>query len=323
MQRLITHLVLALSAAWAIGPVAHAQTAEPRAGCPPVAQMPTQEQIAEGLRNATDRGALWALAKDGRTSYLYGTLHVGQMAWAFPGPNLVKAIQQTQVLAVEVDISAPTLQAEMQTAMAEKEPLALSAQEQARLDAQADAACIPRQALAALHPVMQAITYVALSGRHDGLDPGFAQEASLIGAARARQVPVVSLESIGEQMKLLVPRDAATARQALDRILGGLESGRSQTELLRTSRAWERGDMDTLSSLEKLCQCQPTAEERDFMTRLLDGRNPALAQRIASEHAKGQPVLAAVGILHMTGPQALQVLLQQQGFVVTQLHPKP
>ena len=291
--------------------------------CPAPAQPPTQEQAAELMKNAKDRGALWTLTKDGRTSYLYGTLHVGQMAWAFPGPNLVKAIRQTQVLAVEVDISAPTLQAEMQTAMAEKEPLALTAQEQARLDAQADAACIPRQALAALHPVMQAVTYVSLSGRHDGLDPGFAQEASLIGAAKSRQVPVVSLESIGEQMKLLVPADAATARQALNRLLEGLESGRTQAELVRTSMAWAHGDMDTLSSLEKLCQCQPTAEDRDFMTRLLDGRNPALAQRIANEHAKGQPILAAVGILHMTGPQALQLLLQQQGFVVTQLHPKP
>ena len=277
MQRLVTCLALSLIAAWALSPVAHAQTAAPRAGCPPVAQIPTQEQIAEGMRNATDRGALWALEKDGRTSYLYGTLHVGQLAWAFPGPNLVKAIQQTQVLAVEVDISAPTLQAEMQTAMATKEPLALTAQEQARLDAQADAACIPRQALAALHPVMQAVTYVSLSGRHDGLDPGFAQEASLIGAAKARQVPVVSLESISDQMKLLVPADAATARQALNRLLEGLESGRTQAELVRTSMAWAHGDMDTLSSLEKLCQCQPTAEDRDFMSRLLDGRNPALA----------------------------------------------
>lgn len=290
---------------------AHAKTE-----CPPVPQAPTQAQLVDGMKNAKDRGALWTITKDGRTSYLFGTLHVGQMAWAFPGPKLTQALRETQVLAVEVDITAPSTQADMQAAMAQAAKLDLTEKDQARLDAQADAACIPRAALASLHPVMQAITYVVLSGRHDGLDAAYGQEPNLIAFARAQQRPVVSLESIASQMAVLLPKDGAAARKSFDRVLTDLEAGKSRGQLARIGKAWETGNMDMISSLEKLCECQPTEEERAFSKVLNDDRNPHIAQRIAEEHAKGKPVLAAVGLLHMTGAKALTTLLTEEGFEV-------
>lgn len=307
MKRTLTALALSLG----LFASAHAKTE-----CPPVAQPPTQEQLADGFKNAKDRGALWTISKDGRTSYLYGTLHVGQMAWAFPGPKLMQALRETQVLAVEVDVTAPSTQAEMQTAMAQAAKLDLNAKDQARLDGQADAACLPRAALASLHPVMQAITYVVLSGRHDGLDAAFGQEPTLIGFARAQQRPVVSLESIASQMAVLLPKEPAAARQSFDRVLADLEAGKSRGQLARISKAWETGNLDMVSTLEKMCECQPTDEERAFTKVLNDDRNPHIAQRIAEEHAKGKPVLAAVGLLHMTGAKALTTLLAEQGFEV-------
>jgi uncharacterized protein YbaP (TraB family) len=307
MKRTLTAIALSLG----LFASAHAKTE-----CPPVAQPPTQEQLADGFKNAKDRGALWTISKDGRTSYLFGTLHVGKMAWAFPGPKLMQALRETQVLAVEVDITAPSTQAEMQAAMAQAAKVELGEKEQTRLDAQADAACIPRAALASMHPVMQAITYVVLSGRHDGLDAAFGQEPTLIGFARAQQRPVVSLESIASQMAVLLPKDAKVGRQMFDRSLSDLEAGKSRGQLARISQAWERGDLESVGTLEKLCECTPTDEERAFTKALNDDRNPTIAQRIAEEHAKGKPVLAAVGLLHMTGPKAVTTLLAEQGFEV-------
>jgi uncharacterized protein YbaP (TraB family) len=307
MKRTLTAIALSLG----LFASAHAKTE-----CPPVAQPPTQEQLADGFKNAKDRGALWTISKDGRTSYLFGTLHVGKMAWAFPGPKLMQALRETQVLAVEVDITAPSTQAEMQAAMAQAAKVELGEKEQTRLDAQADAACIPRAALASMHPVMQAITYVVLSGRHDGLDAAFGQEPTLIGFARAQQRPVVSLESIASQMAVLLPKDAKLGRQMFDRSLSDLEAGKSRGQLARISQAWERGDLESVGTLEKLCECTPTDEERAFTKALNDDRNPTIAQRIAEEHAKGKPVLAAVGLLHMTGPKAVTTLLAEQGFEV-------
>ena len=52
------------------------------------------------------------------------------------------------------------------------------------------------------------------------------------------------------------------------------------------------------------------------MRKLNDERNPALADGIEAQHRQGKRVFAAVGALHMTGPQALPLLLAQRGFKV-------
>ena len=287
--------------------------------CPPVAQPPTAAQIEQGQREARDRGALWRLRKDDRVSYLFGTAHVGQLAWAFPGPKLQQALRETEVLALEVDLSAPGVQAEMAQAQAQAASLRLSPQEQARLNRQADLACLPHQALAALHPVMQAVTYTVLAGRREGLDPAFGQEAMLLGWAKAAGRPVVALESVGLQMRALLPRQPEAARRLLQLSLEGLEKGEAARTLQRLGQAWSEGDLERLSDLAALCQCQPSAEEQALHRRLNDARNPHLAERIAAEHAKGRPLLAAVGLLHMTGPQALPGLLRKKGFDVERL----
>ncbi|RZL39554.1 MAG: TraB/GumN family protein [Rubrivivax sp.] len=286
------------------------------AGCPPTAQPPTAEQMQAAQAAAKDRGALWQLRKDGRVSYLYGTVHVGKLDWAFPGPQLQAAMRATEVLAVEINPLEPGFMADVQTAQAKAAKLELTSAEQARLDAQADAACLPRPALAALHPVMQAITYVSLAGRRDGLDPAFGQDMVLLGGAQALKRPVVALESVASQMAVLLPADPAAARELLNQTLDSLQRQESRLSLKRIGQAWEVGDLDVIGSPAKLCDCVPTAQEMQLMRRLNDDRNPTLADRIAEEHAKGKPLLAAVGTLHMTGPQALPRLLQERGFEV-------
>lgn len=287
-----------------------------QASCPPVAQAPTPEQLQAAQAAAKDRGALWRLRKDGRVSYLYGTVHVGKLDWVFPGPQLQAALRATEVLAVEVNPMDPAFAAEVQAAQTQAAQLTLTSAEQARLDAEADAACLPRTALAALHPVMQAVTYVSLAGRRDGLDPAYAQELVLLGAAQATQRPVVALESVASQMAVLLPVDAAEARALLNQTLDSLQRHESRTSLRRVSLAWERGDLDAMDSPAKLCDCVPTAQELQFLRRLNDDRNPGLADRIAEEHGKGKAVFAAVGALHMTGAQALPGLLKARGFEV-------
>lgn len=303
---------LALITLALLQPAAHAS----EAGCPPVPQMPTPELMQQAQAAAKDRGALWKLSKDGRVSYLYGTVHVGNFTWTAPGPQLKAAVMATEVLAVELNMMDPAFMAEFQAAQAKTGKLELTSDEQARLDAEADAACIPRGALAAMHPVMQAITYVSLSARRDGLDPAFGQETVLLGAAQVLKRPVVALETVAGQMAVLVPADAAEARAALQETLDNLKSQRSRTGLRRIAQAWEQGDLETLGSPAKLCECVPGEQELRMLRRLNDDRNPGLADRIAQEHAKGKPVLAAVGLLHMTGPQALPQLLQARGFEV-------
>lgn len=287
--------------------------------CPAPLQPPTQDQMAGYMKAAKDRGALWTIEKDGRTSYLYGTIHIGRMPWMFPGPKMMAALQDVGALAVEVDVTAPDTRPQMMAAMAAAPALALTDADRARLAKLLEAECLPAGALDALHPVMQVITISALIGRRDGLYPEFSQEAKLTGIARAANRPVVALESIALQMGVLLPRDAAEARTAFDEGLRDLEAPDVRQKIQHLADVWERGDLEAMDTVEEVCQCQPTTLQREAFVRLNDGRNPGLARRIAEEHAKGVPVLAAVGILHMTGDKAIPKLLAEMGFEVTRI----
>ena len=75
--------------------------------------------------------------------------------------------------------------------------------------------------------------------------------------------------------------------------------------------------MEALQNYAQWCDCLTTEEEQRFMQAINDARNPGMAQGIAQLHDKGQRVFAAIGMLHMTGPKAVQNLLRQAGFQVT------
>lgn len=295
-------------------------TATASTDCPPAPQIPTAAQSAELAQAATDRGFLWRLSRDGRSSYLYGSLHIGRAAWLFPGPALRQAWAETELLALELDLGDPaTLQA---LALAGQARTPLPQAVQKRMDEQSRAVCLPPQALAALHPILQVSTLALFQARWDGLDAAFGQEMALMALARQQSRPIVALENAEEQMQALIPADAKEAQQLVEQSLAQLERQQVRGSMLKLTQVWAAGDLARLQSYEQWCDCVKTAADRRWFSKLNDGRNPQLAARIAALHAAGKPVLAAVGALHMSGPQALPRLLQTLGFSVERLPPR-
>jgi len=289
------------------------------AACPPVPQPPTAEQVQAARREARDHGFLWRISKQGHSSYLFGTLHVGKLAWIFPGPHLRDAIAATDTLALELDITDPELTRSPPPAATA--PLALPDSTRARLARQVAVACLPEGALQRLHPLMQAVTLTVLSARWEGLDAAFAQEVVLAGAARAQARPIIALESAQAQMALLVPRDADEARRLLDQTLEQLERGRARPLLRRLADAWADGRLGELEDYSTWCECADSDEDRAFMRRLNDDRNVPMAERIDALHGQGKRLLVAVGALHMTGDQGLPRLMAARGYTVERLVP--
>ncbi|MFI4930156.1 MAG: TraB/GumN family protein [Burkholderiales bacterium] len=287
--------------------------------CPPATQIPTAEEIQSAQRNARDRGFLWRISKQGRSSYLFGTLHVGKLPWAVAGPRLRDALAATDTLALELDITDPELQHNPPAAA--MAPLALPDAMRARLSRQVAAACLPEQALQRFNPLMQAITLTVLSARWEGLDAGYAQEIVLAGAARAQHRPIVALESAQAQMALLLPSDPDEARHLLDQALEHLEQGRARPLLRRMADAWADGRLSELEDYTNWCECADTSEDRTFLRRLNDDRNAPMADRIDALHGQGKRVLVAVGALHMTGEQGLPRLMAARGYIVERLVP--
>jgi len=86
--------------------------------------------------------------------------------------------------------------------------------------------------------------------------------------------------------------------------------------LNRVAQVWADADHAALSRYDEWCDCRKTEADRLAMKRLLDDRNPALAEQIAALHAGGKTVFAAVGSLHMIGPSGLPQLMARHGFTV-------
>ncbi|MEO8362053.1 MAG: TraB/GumN family protein, partial [Vicinamibacteria bacterium] len=121
-----------------------AQTSAPST-CPPAAQQPSPSEIAELAKNAKDHGFLWKATKDGKTSYLYGTIHVGRTDWMFPGPVTMSALRGTDAIALELDMMDPSIVQRLQAGMAPRAGAKLPSKLDERLKTQLKAACLPDQ----------------------------------------------------------------------------------------------------------------------------------------------------------------------------------
>lgn len=310
MKRLFCLAMLAVAA--------FAARAQPAASCPPQAMPPTAQQMQAAQAQAKDRGFLWRVSKDGRTHHLFGTIHVGKLEWAVPGAKLRTALADAQTLAFELDPLDPAIQSSLRSAGAGSPKLPPALDEQ--LKRQLQRACLPVQALAGMHPMMQAMTAVLIDAARDGLHVGYGQEIALSGFARSRQLRTVSLETPERQIAALIPADAAQAERYLASTLEQLQSGLGRKVLLRMAAAWERSDLQEIETYERWCDCVKTDDDRALLTALNDERNPAMAERIEALHGEGRRLFVAVGALHMTGPKALPALLEARGFKVGRVY---
>jgi uncharacterized protein len=283
--------------------------------CPPQATAPSPEQLWRGVAEARDRGFLWRITRDGRSSYLYGTVHIARVGWMVPGPRVAAALAASDLVALELDMLDPNVQRRLAAAMAADPAAPLPELLQRRLHAQLDAACLARQAMAALAPELQLAALTTLAAREDGLDPAYAIDTTLAVHARAFGKAVISLESPEMQVALL-RGDPASAPQAMDHALRQLELGEARSMLQRIARLWDEGRADELERYAQWCGCAETDADRAALRRLLDERNEPLAERIAAEHGAGRRVFAAVGALHLVGPVGLPALLAARGFEV-------
>ena len=290
------------------------RTAATPPSCPPEPAPLPAERLAARAR---DRGLMWTLQRDGRTSYLYASLHVGRPDWAAPGPRLRAALAQVDAVALELD---PLDRDAWQ--MPPMPELPLDAALRRRLEAQAAAVCLPPGALATTHPLLQTSTYMLLRARSLRLDVRYGQEMLLSQWARDRGLPVLALETLQGQLEALLPADEEAARHELRANLRQLERPASLLRTLDTMvSVYDRGDLARLNRYAEWCDCVTDAADRTALRRINDGRNPALAERISELHQRGQSLLVAVGAMHMTGPRALPALLREHGFEVTLMPP--
>lgn len=290
--------------------------------CPLLAEPPAQAQWLQALPGPVDRGLLWRIEKDGRVSHLYGTVHVGRPDWISPGPQVMAALAAADRVAFELDLLDPDVLQRLQRAARApagqpRLPDALAE----RLAQQRSLACVG-SLLEGLRPELQVITLVSLSLRGDGLDPAWGIDGWLARLAHARRQTVLSLETPEQQVALLVAPRPAEVATVVRRGLDELEDPATRRVALRLAEHWAASDLAAIENFAQWCGCLESEAERQAHQAGVLARNPAMAERIATLHQRGARVFAAVGALHMTGPEGLPALLARRGFQVELLLPQ-
>lgn len=293
---------------------AGAALAQPAPACPP------PPLGAQALREAMkqpprDRGLLWRVEKAGRTSWLYGTLHVLRPDWAVPGPRVRAALLASDTVALELDLGDPeAARVFRQPADPQRRERVLAGLRE-RMDRAAARACVSAQALAGGEPMLQLMTVGLADARRDGLYPELAADAVLWGMARRLGKPVVGLETAQAQLDALRPPREDDEHLLIDRGLQDMESGEAEAVLRRLADAWARGDASQLAGYAQWCHCEETPAEKRFDQRVIGERNAGMAARLVQLQEHGS-VFAAVGVLHLAGPHSIVDLLRARGFTV-------
>lgn len=284
--------------------------------CPPVATQPTAEAMQAAMSKARDHGFLWRVSKDGHASYLYGTIHVAKFEWMFPGPSVMGALQATDTVALELDLLDADVRARLMKGMTSPGSTTLPEPLRQRMRKQAEAACLPYESIAAMSPEMQITLLTVMAGRVDGLDASYAIDAVLAGIGHGAQKHMVSLETPEAQAEMLKMGDAKETLAFVQDSLADLESGSAGALLRRIAAVWADSDYEQLARYGEWCNCMNNPTEREMMKKLLDERNPNLAERIDALHKSGRRVFAAVGSLHMFGAFSLPELMLKRGYRV-------
>ena len=314
----LRRVILSLLTACCLSGPAQAAANEP-GDCPPAVRPPNAEEQTAGWRDARDRGMLWRVEKDGRTSWLYGTIHIGKMAWTFPGPTVRTALEASDTLALELDPLDNEMLGRLQARMTRDARLTLTRSLDRRLRTQLRQACMPEAYADQIAPEMLATNLTMTATARDGLHALFGIDISLARLARSMNKPVASLETVERQLAGLISANETDLRSNLARMLDDLERGRVRPLTLRLAQAWESGRDEELRKFAEWCGCANTPQARAQLKTLLDDRNPGLADAVDQLHASGKSVFAAVGSLHLVGREGLPALMARRGYAVTRV----
>lgn len=293
----------------------------------PATAAPAQAGILKQLEQAPARGLFYEVRKDGKTAYLFGTIHLGKPDFYPLDLATTRTLAQSSELVVELDATQAD---KVQAALLQH---ALLPQGQTldavlppglgrRLNAQLEALGMPAAALQPVKPWMAALALVTGLIQKMGYEPGLATDFYLIRLAGQLGKPVTELESADEQFGLFDRLPQQDQLVFLDESLSLFENHQAQADLQALVAAWLDGDAQTLRQLS-LKSLRDSPRSAAWMERVLfDERNARMADKIDQLIAGGRTPFVAVGALHLTGETGLPALLEARGYRVTNLHPR-
>ncbi len=281
----------------------------------------TKSKPAQDVKQTNYSPAIWKIEHNGKTSYLFGSIHVGDKSM-YPLPQkIMDAFAAADVLAVEANINninrMEMAQMVQQLALDLENPLptVLSPKTKEKYDEYCETKAAVCNMVKVFEPWMAAMTIevmeiVQAGYREDlGIDKFF-----LKGADNKK---IVELESIEGQLKML----DQMPKELQDYMLMGAVS-KDADDFEQLMGAWKIGRTeDVLAKAEQESKALGIPEEirSQFNDIFLYQRNQVMADGIAEQIRQGKAVFAVVGAAHYAGKNSVNQYLEEKGFKVIRL----
>jgi len=274
---------------------------------------------------APRRGALYRVRHDGKTSYLFGTIHVGKQTFFPLEPAVTRALADSSALVLELDVRAAE---PFQKALAKYGNY--PAGETIRDHLSANALLVLNRALARAglklkdveryRPWLVANILVGQEIEKSGFNRSAGVEGYLLQAAARDKKPLRELETADYQLSLFATLSDAQQEGYLLENIAEIDNGMALKKSAGLIEAWGAADA---SRIAELTQELTTGDSVSaiFMDRTLLGkRNPEMADRIGAMMDSGGTPFVGIGLLHLVGANGVPALLQRRGYEVEQLY---
>lgn len=270
-------------------------------------------------------GQLYKVTRDGKVSYLFGTVHAGREGIDPLDPVVARALLDSKALVIELDIrqNAPFQQAlaahgrypDGDCVQNHLSPAALKKTEQALARAG-----IPLHAVQQYKPWLIANMLVGSDLEQHGYERKQAVEYALLASAQKQDKAVRELESADYQLSLFDSLDERQQEQYLLENLADLANGASLKKSAALLDAWAAADKGGIQAAWQSATSGDSVSA-GFMNRVLLGkRNPEMAASIERIMQQDQVAFVGVGLLHLVGENGLPQLLKRAGYQVEQLY---
>lgn len=272
-----------------------------------------------------DRGALFKVTGNGHSMYLFGTMHVGQPGFYPLEPRIAGAVAGASTLALEIDpLADPAAMAGALRAYGMATPGAsidkLSPALRNRLNKALAKAGMEASSVAPLKPWLIATVLAIAEYAAQGYRAELSVDSHLAQLAKANKVPIVALETPASQMGLFNRLSEAEQMQFLEESIAMIETGKQNSEVRQIVEAWRTADKGAFDAIARRAETDVSVSGKFVKTVLLDERNVAIADKLASLLQRLDRSVAAIGVLHLVGNNSVPALMKQRGLTVERVY---
>ncbi|KZN55910.1 hypothetical protein N474_13500 [Pseudoalteromonas luteoviolacea CPMOR-2] len=265
--------------------------------------------------------ALWSAEKNGVTSYLFGTVHVGDTSMNGLPDQVQEAIKQSKYTVVELDMSnlSPLdIQRKLANFVASTEVKslqeALSPAVYKQLKNYFSKRGINIELFRGQPAWMVMLTIIQLEYQKAGYSEKFGIDKQVIAHAKQLNKSIKPLETFEQQLSMF--REVAKmSDEMMGQTLSQMEDAKTFINDMIT--AWKTGDEARLNKYYHL-SFDDTAYARLAEKTLLKDRNHAWVKSLSSAMGKESHFIA-VGALHLPLEHGLITLLKEQGFTIKRI----